>query len=166
MSAIVLQRYLLAASTTIGSIPAGVNGFAASVTTPRIPLGATWTIRLRKVDVAVQNSDGLAGLQLLAILPSWQLQGAQNQVLFSIDVAPGPFTPSFVFPASGGGGSVVNNVGEMNQTVSSLDQVGGIATSVVAAGGVLITNADGANPHTFRIFLSAIMEFEAPGSSE
>jgi hypothetical protein len=55
--------------------------------------------------------------------------------------------------------------GDPQQIVSNLDQIGGVALSVQANVFAQVVNADAANPHSVVTNLSAVLEFEAPGSS-
>jgi hypothetical protein len=164
MPALVLQRYLLigqpAAAT---SVPANGTSNTSVITAP-VPLGSTWTVRVRWVYGQAFSTDATGQIQVQCVAFGWQWRDTNSNILFQLTMGDAMVTPYWTFPKATG----VNGLRawDADQTVSSVDIIGGVPVSVNAFVSATVLNLDGALAHPYNIQCGGILEFEAPGSSE
>jgi hypothetical protein len=164
MSAVVYQRYLLLAIGSPVSIPASSTA-GITTTSVNVPLSGSWTIRLRQCVAALAPNDASGQLQILSGRCFYNLLSSTGTVLFQVfgPVIPSWVTPAFQFPTSA---IAVSLCQDPIQTISSLDQVGGVVSQVQAVSEFNLHNIDAANPHSAHGVVQGIIEFEKAGSSD
>jgi len=154
---------LLSAASVSTSIPASTTTALGAFSAP-VPLGANWTIRLRSVLVNLYCADNSGQIQLQNAQCFWLLLNSAQSPIFTVATTNSWLSPAYTAPKLTGAN--IYTRGDLDQTVSSLDQIGSVVTFVQAQGNCTIQNLDAAAAHSVIVGMSAILEFESPGSGE